>query len=85
MMTDELEELQEMFKHARAHLEEDIAEDAEDCDDLKDLLKSFKRIDVALQDKKSHQLILDLFSAFSYLDQAAFDCEDDDCDDDMDE
>ena len=76
MITDELEELEEMFKHGRAHLEEELADEPEDSEDIKDLLMSFKRIEIALQDKKSHQLILDLFSAFSYLDQAAYDCDD---------
>ena len=65
MMTDELEELEEMFKHGRAHLEEELADAPEDSEDIKDLLMSFKRIESALQDKKSHQLILDLFAAFS--------------------
>ena len=85
MMTEQLEELEEMFKHGRAHLEEELADEPEDAEDIKDLLNSFKRIETALKDKKSHQLILDLFTAFSYLDQAAYDCEDEDCDDDMDE
>ena len=60
MITEEIKELEEMFKHGCFHLEEELAESPEDSEELRDLLGSFKRIEVAIQDKKSHQLILDI-------------------------
>lgn len=86
MITEDIKELEEMFKHASSHLEEELAEFPEDSEELRDLLGSFKRIEVAMKDKKSHELILDLFLAFSFLDQAAYDCEEDEeFDDEIDE
>lgn len=86
MITEEIKELEEMFKHGRFHLEEELAESPEDSEELRDLLGSFKRIETAIQDKKSHQLILDLFLAFSFLDQGSYDCdEDEEFDDEIDE
>ena len=76
-MTEELRELEEMIKHGIAHLKEDLENSPEDSEDLEDLLKTFTRVKSAFQDPKAHQLILDLFVAFSYLDQASDECEDD--------
>ncbi len=76
MITEEIKELEEMFKHGRFHLEEDLADSPNDTE-LADLVNAFKRIDVAIQDKRNHQLILDLFFAVSYLDLNNYDCDED--------
>lgn len=75
MLIEEIKELEEMFKHGRFHLEEDLVEFPEEVEEIQDLLRAFKRIDLALQDPKNHQLIVDLFYAFNFLDVACNDCE----------